>query len=116
MAKQKAAETYLPLSEATYYVMLALLEPLHGYGVMQEVERLSEGVVKVGAGTVYGVFSTLEEAGLIVMVSEERRRKSYALTEQGKAVLLAQIARLDVMTERGKSVRPRLTGECDLEG
>ena len=44
---------YLPLSESTYYVLLALLEPLHGYGVMQKVGQLSEGAVTVGPGTLY---------------------------------------------------------------
>ncbi|UCD09577.1 MAG: hypothetical protein JSU79_02745, partial [Dehalococcoidales bacterium] len=46
----KKIKKYLPLSEATYYIMLALTDPLHGYGVMQEVEKLSQGTVKVGPG------------------------------------------------------------------
>ena len=58
---QNKLKKYLPLSEATYYIMLSLADPLHGYGVMQEVEKLSQGTVKVGPGTLYGVLSTLEK-------------------------------------------------------
>lgn len=91
----------LPLTEATYYILLALTEPLHGYAVMQKVEQLSEGAVSVGPGTVYGAFSTLERDGLIVKVAQEERRKSYGLTALGRQVLLAQIHRLQVMARRG---------------
>jgi DNA-binding PadR family transcriptional regulator len=99
---------YLPLTEATYYIMLALIEPLYGYAVMQKVEQISQGTVKIGPGTLYGVFDTLQKAGLIVMVKEEDRRKSYTLTEKGKGVLLSQIKRLEIMTRNGLEVMNRL--------
>lgn len=99
---------YLPLTEATYYIMLSLLEPLHGYGVMQKVEHISRGSVSPGPGTLYGVFTTLEKEGLIVMVKEEDRRKSYVLTSKGKEVLKQQIGRLEIMTQEGKSILDRL--------
>ena len=87
----------LPLTEATTYILLALNEPLHGYGVMQKIEQLSEGTVRVGPGTLYGAFSTLEKDGLIVKVGEEERRKSYALTPRGRQVLREQIRRLEIL-------------------
>ncbi len=46
----KNLETYLPLTESTSYILLALAEPLHGYGVMQKVEAMSQGTVKLGPG------------------------------------------------------------------
>ena len=92
---------YLPLTEATYYIMLALIEPRHGYAAMQKVEEISRGQVRVGPGTLYGVFTTLEKEGLIVKVKEEDRRKSYTLTEKGKAVLTGQIERLELMSRSG---------------
>jgi DNA-binding PadR family transcriptional regulator len=98
----------LPLTEATYYILLALVEPLHGYGVMQRVEHLSQGAVRLGPGTLYGALTNLEKQGLIVMVSEQERRKSYALTPFGRQVLLAQVDRLQVMVRRGKDVAGRL--------
>jgi DNA-binding PadR family transcriptional regulator len=92
---------YLPMTESTTYIMLSLLEPLHGYGVMQKVKRISDGTVQVGPGTLYGAFSSLEKEGLIYKVGEEGRRKTYALTPKGKRVLLGQIHRLETMVRAG---------------
>lgn len=97
MAESKEITRYLPLSEATFYILLALTEPRHGYAVMQWVEQATGGAVAIGPGTLYGAFSTLEKAKLIVMLGEEERRKSYALTGKGRRVLLAQIGRLEGM-------------------
>jgi DNA-binding PadR family transcriptional regulator len=99
---------YQAFIEATYYIMLSLVEPLHGYGVMQKVKEISGGTVKVGPGTVDGVFSTLEKKGLIVKVKEEGRRKCYALTPKGQGDLIEQIRRLEIMSANGSSVRERL--------
>lgn len=102
---------YLPLTEATYYIMLSLVEPLHGYGVMQKVEEISLGTVKVGPGTLYGVFSNLEKEALIVKVAEEERRKCYTLTPKGRQVLLKQIERLEIMSDNGIEVKENLKRE-----
>jgi len=95
---------YLPLTEATYYILLALVEPLHGYGIMQKVERMSEGTVSIGPGTMYGAFTNLEKEDLIQMVKEEDRRKSYILTDKGRQVLSEQIRRLEIMTRNGRTI------------
>jgi DNA-binding PadR family transcriptional regulator len=108
MMTEKEANKYLPLTEATYYIMLSLIEPLHGYGVMQKVEQISRGTVKVGPGTLYGAFSTLEKEKLILKIKEEDRRKSYVLTPKGKQVLLSQIERLEIMTGNGMGVKQSL--------
>ena len=108
---QDDIKEYLPLTEATYYIMVALSEPLHGYAVMQEVEKISEGTVRVGPGTLYGVFTTLEKEGLIVKVKEEERRKSYTLTPKGRALLLSQVKRLGIMNRNGLAVSDRLSPE-----
>jgi DNA-binding PadR family transcriptional regulator len=99
---------YLPLTESTYYILLALVEPLHGYGVMQKTETLSSGTVSIGPGTLYGAFTTLEKEKLIMLVKEEERRKSYILTEKGKKVLAGQIHRLEIMTRCGKTILSKL--------
>ena len=93
---------YLPLSEATYYVLAALQEPLHGYALMQKVETMSEGQVIIGPGTLYGAFSTLEKQGLIDKVSEVERRKIYGLTDKGRLVLAEQVRRLATMVRNGQ--------------
>jgi DNA-binding PadR family transcriptional regulator len=99
---------YLPLTESTYYIMLTLVKPLHGYAVMQKVEEISKGTVKVGPGTLYGAFTSLEKEGLIVKVKEEDRRKSYVLTQKGKKVLMNQTRRLEIMTQNGLSIKGKL--------
>jgi DNA-binding PadR family transcriptional regulator len=97
-------DKYLPLTESTYYILLALLEPLHGYGVMQKVEAMSEGTVKIGPGTLYGAFQALEKEGLIVKVGEEERRKIYDLTGKGRQVLKKQVERLALMVRNASAV------------
>jgi DNA-binding PadR family transcriptional regulator len=92
---QESLERHLPLTESTFLILLALLEPRHGYAVMQRVEEISEGSVKVGPGTLYGAFSVLEKAGLIRMTAEEERRKTYELTAPGRKVLEEHAARLE---------------------
>lgn len=99
-----ALKKYLPLTETTAYILLSLSKPLHGYGVMQKVEAISEGTVKIGPGTLYGAFSMLEKEGLITKAGEEGRRKIYALTVKGKDVLRDHIHRLEVQARSGKRV------------
>lgn len=108
MVTYNSIDKYLPLTESTYYIMLALVQPLHGYGVMQMVDGISEGTVKVGPGTLYGAFAALEKQGLIVKVKEQDRRKSYTLTPSGTKVLLEQIRRLEVMSRAGMRILDRL--------
>ena len=99
---------YLPLTEATYYTMLSLVEPLHGYGVMQKVAEISHGAVKPGPGTMYGVLAMLEKEGLIVRDKQQKRRKLYILTIKGRLVLKDQIERLEVMVKNARDIRTRL--------
>lgn len=99
---------YLPLSEATFYVLAALDEPLHGYAIMQKVEAMSEGSVAIGPGTLYGAFTTLEKQGLIEKVSEEDRRKTYALTAKGRLVLAEHVRRLAIMVRNGQAALAQL--------
>ena len=93
---------YLPLTETTYYILLALAEPLHGYAVMKKVQEISEGTVNVGAGTLYNAVSKLQQEGLIVKVQEDDRRKFYHLTRKGRLVLESQIGRLKIMLKHAQ--------------
>ena len=110
MVTPKETLKYLPLTEATFYIMVALVDPMHGYAVMQWIEEVSENTVKVGPGTLYGVFSTLEKENLIEKVKDEERRKYFTLTEKGRAVLAEQLRRLEIMSSLGKAA---LNGEKD---
>ena len=95
---------YLPLTESTSYILLALNEPLHGYALMQKVETMSQGTVRIGPGTLYGAFSQLEKEGLIDMVREEDRRKSYRLTQKGKSVLQEHLRWMEILVRNGRSI------------
>jgi DNA-binding PadR family transcriptional regulator len=97
MANEEDFSRYLPLTEATGYILLALVEPLHGYGAMQKIAQMSEGTVNVGPGTLYGAFATLEKDGLIIKTGEEQRRISYTLTARGREILQEHLRRLEIM-------------------
>lgn len=86
---------YLPLTETTYFILLALLKPGHGYYVMQKVEELSGGKVRIAAGTMYGAIENLLKQKWIESVpSNDKRRKVYQITILGKEVLNLETARL----------------------
>ena len=94
------------LTEAVYYILLSLMEPLHGYGIMQNVERLSGGRVRLAAGTLYGAISTLLEKGWITALRGEKdsRKKEYRITPLGKEVLLGEIERLRELIKNGEEI------------
>ena len=75
----------IALTEAVYYILLSLCSPLHGYGIMQRVDEMSAGRVKLAAGTLYGALNSLKERGWITLVGgADGLRKDYAITEKGK--------------------------------
>lgn len=87
----------VPLTEAIFYILLAVRKPNHGYGIIQEVEQLTNGRVVLGAGTLYGAIQTLVKKNWIHIYSEDtesRKKKEYLITEEGKAVFAAETARL----------------------
>ena len=89
------------MTEAMYYILLALLRPGHGYGMMQRIRELSAGRLEMGPGTLYGVLSRMSREGLIVFTGEEGRRKNYAITPAGREALLAEYERLKRMVTDG---------------
>ena len=91
-----------PMTEAMYYILLALLRPGHGYGMMQRIRELSGGRLEMGPGTLYGVLSRMNREGWILLTGEEGRRKTYAITEAGKTALLAEYGRIKRLAEDGK--------------
>lgn len=85
----------LPLTETVYYVLLALTEPSHGYAIMQKVEELSDGQVRLAAGTMYGAIENLLKKKLITSLpSNDPRRKIYVISDLGKKVLYADYKRI----------------------
>ena len=95
---------YMALTEAVYYILISLLQPMHGYGIMQNVEELSNGRVKLAAGTLYGALNTLLERGWIMELpaTYNTRKKEYLITNFGKRALEVEYARLQELVMNGK--------------
>ncbi|CDM70073.1 Transcriptional regulator PadR family protein [Clostridium bornimense] len=90
----------LPLTETTFYILLALLEPAHGYLIMQKVEELSDGHVRIAAGTLYGALENLIKQKFIVLVpTNDKRRKVYKITDKGREILKLDLDRIKHMAE-----------------
>jgi DNA-binding PadR family transcriptional regulator len=100
------AKKVIPLTETTFLILLALLEPRHGYGIMQVAAQLSGGRVKIGPGTLYGALTVLVKQGLIErrgeMESEGERRKIYGLTALGGEVVRLESERLASLAEAAR--------------
>lgn len=94
--KIQSPEKFLPLTHTTYFILVSLITPMHGYGIMQKVEEMSDGEVKLGPGTLYGALSKLEKQGVIRKTEEvdEERRKYYVLTDLGQHVVKLELQRL----------------------
>ncbi|MDD7793573.1 PadR family transcriptional regulator [Clostridium sp. 'White wine YQ'] len=95
----------LPLTETTYYILLALIEPSHGYIIMQKIEELSNEQVKIAAGTLYGALENLQKQKLIESVkSDDSRRKVYVITDRGKEILKLDYERMSRMLSATKEL------------
>ena len=106
----------LALTESTYYILLSLYHPQHGYGIMQQTEQmkklldmaeqLSGGRVHLAAGTLYGALTSLCEKGWIRPLPAESgsRKKKYQLTAEGVQVLKHELARLQQLVANGESI------------
>lgn len=92
----------LGMTEAMYYILLALREPLHGYALMEAITAISRGRLVMGPGTLYGVLTRLRKEKLIALTEDDGRRKTYRLTPAGRAALQEEHARLTAMVEDGK--------------
>lgn len=83
------------LTEVTFYILLALYTPRHGYAVMQFIEEKTAGRLSLGAGTLYGALNALQEKGWIAPVgSDGGRKKEYAVTSLGREIAEKELARL----------------------
>ncbi len=108
---------FLPLSPATLHILLALVgQDMHGYGIMQEVSRQSEGRYKLGPGTLYDNLQRLTAQGMVREVGrrareDDSRRRYYRLSSLGRSVLSAEVARLEAVIReaklRAQTVKPR---------
>ena len=99
------SEKDTPLTEAFFYILLALRRPNHGYGVIQEVEQLTDGRVVLGPGTLYGALQTMQKRQWIRIYSqdtESRKKKEYVITELGRQAFETEKSRLEELLNNAK--------------
>lgn len=88
---------YQPMTETAFYILYALKQPRHGYGIIKFIEEVTNGRLLLGSGTIYGTISKMQKDGLIQHYSDEDRKTLYEITEIGKQVLAQEIARIEEM-------------------
>ncbi len=82
------------MTETGFYILLCLQNEMHGYGIVQKVNEMTNGEVLLSPGTMYGSLGKMEKDGLIHFVREVDKRKIYHITELGKEVLALEIKRI----------------------
>ena len=126
MAKTEVPEQTLPLTPAVFHILLVLTRAdRHGYAIKQEVERFTDGALRLGPGTLYWSIKRMVEDGLIEESDErpdpeldDERRRYYGLTDWGVRVSQAEARRLarvvSVARDRGllESLTPSRTEEA----
>jgi DNA-binding PadR family transcriptional regulator len=103
-------EQNTPLSESAFLVLLSLAEgPRHGYGILRDVEQLSDGRVVLSTGTLYGVIRRFLDSGWIKKAADpdpqdnNRERQAYNLTNGGRRVVAAEAARLETLVKLSRA-------------
>jgi DNA-binding PadR family transcriptional regulator len=92
--ENKIKRIYVPMTETGFYILFCLQKPQHGYGIGQQVKRMTGGEVTISAGTMYGTLSKMEKDGLIAFYAEEEKRKLYRITPLGQEVLETELRRI----------------------
>jgi len=116
-----ARENQLPLTPLSTGILLALAaEELHGYALMKAVDEQSGGVLTSGTGTLYAALTRLLEDGLIEVCErapgDQRRGKSYTISEAGRKLLREEAGRLDAIVRRAREVNPGPDSELATDG
>ena len=94
---------YIPMTETTYYTMLSVIVPRHGYAIMQYVSELTRGRIVLGTGTLYTMVGRLVADGIIVQVPQDGK-KAYQITDTGTELLQVETQRLGKQLADGVSV------------
>lgn len=92
---QHIKKVYVPMTETAFYILLCLQNPNHGYGIVQTVEKMTDGAIKLTPGTMYGSLSKMEKDKIIRFIREEDKRKIYQITDLGLEVLHTELKRIE---------------------
>ena len=97
-------KVYVPMTETGFYILFCLRKPNHGYGIVQMVDKLTDGEIRLAPGTMYGTLSKMEKDGIIRFVGEEEKRKIYEITELGTEVLDLELKRIQRLYRTAQEV------------
>lgn len=92
---QHIKKVYVPMTETAFLILFCLRKENHGYGIVQTVEKITDGRVKLTPGTMYGSLSKMEKDKVIRFVREEDKRKIYKITDLGTEVLNIELRRIE---------------------
>ncbi len=101
----KIIERLSPLTEASFYILLSLRKPMHGYGIIKAVEEMTNGRLHLAAGTLYGALQNLQKYECIELYSFDKankKKKEYVITDSGTKLLNYEIVRLENMIRHAK--------------
>ena len=88
-------KVYVPMAETAFFILLCLRKPNHGYGIVQMVEKMTDGAIKLTPGTMYGSLSKMEKDHVIRFIREDDKRKIYQITDLGLEVLQIELKRIE---------------------
>lgn len=106
-------KVYMPMTETAFYILMCLKEPNHGYGIVQMVEKMTDGEIRLTPGTMYGSLSKMEKDGVIQFIREEDKRKIYQITELGAEVLQIELRRIRRLYKNAQEVTANENKESD---
>lgn len=99
-------KVYVPMTESSFYILLCMRRPNHGYGIVQMVKEMTGGEIILAPGTMYGSLSKMEKDGLIRFVAEEDKRRIYQITALGEEILALEIKRIERLYRNVKEILP----------
>lgn len=100
--EERLRKKYIPMTETTYYTLLSVTKPRHGYAIMQYVSALTKGRIALGTGTLYNMVGRLAADGVVKV--EEGGKKSYLLTDAGMRLLREETDRMQKQLADGRDV------------
>lgn len=92
------------LTDSSYLILLALLQPQHGYAIMKQVSIVTDGNVSIGPASMYTILKKLQKNGYITLEENDERKKIYLITELGFEVLERDIERRKLLYQAGESL------------
>lgn len=100
--EERIKRIYVPMTETGFYILFCLQSPQHGYGIGQQVAKMTGNTVSISPGTMYGTLSKMEKDGLISFYAEEDKRKLYKITKLGREILNTEIKRIERLYKNSK--------------